>query len=44
MITRYFKRQVLDYPHADTPKSSRKFVKAMKRLPVSSMRCNIEVW
>lgn len=31
---RYFKRQQLDYPQSDTPRSSRKFVKAMKHLHV----------
>jgi len=29
---RYFKRQSLDYPQPDTPRSSKKFVKAMKHL------------
>ncbi|KAG9873677.1 dual specificity tyrosine-phosphorylation-regulated kinase 3, partial [Aureobasidium melanogenum] len=28
----YFRRQQLDYPQSDTPRSSRKFVKAMKPL------------
>lgn len=28
----FFKRLVLDYPQADTPKSSRKFVRYMKKL------------
>lgn len=32
---RYFKGQKLDYPNQDTPKASRKYVKAMKRLQVS---------
>ncbi|KAG9831757.1 dual specificity tyrosine-phosphorylation-regulated kinase 3, partial [Aureobasidium melanogenum] len=30
----YFRRQQLDYPQSDTPRSSRKFVKAMKPLHV----------
>ncbi|KAF2265135.1 kinase-like protein [Lojkania enalia] len=30
--SRYFKNQKLDYPAADTPKASRKYVKAMKKL------------
>ncbi|THX34045.1 kinase-like protein [Aureobasidium pullulans] len=30
----YFRRQILDYPQSDTPRSSRKFVKAMKPLHV----------
>ncbi|KAF2466376.1 kinase-like protein [Lindgomyces ingoldianus] len=29
----YFKNQKLDYPNNDTPKASRKYVKAMKKLP-----------
>lgn len=29
----FFKRQMLDYPQQDTPKSSKRFVKAMKKLP-----------
>ena len=31
---RYFKRLKLDYPTAETTRASRRFVKAMKRLPV----------
>ncbi|KAL0259533.1 serine threonine protein kinase CMGC group [Diplodia seriata] len=30
--SQYFKGQKLDYPNTDTPKASRKYVKAMKRL------------
>ncbi|KAF1995611.1 dual specificity tyrosine-phosphorylation-regulated kinase 3, partial [Amniculicola lignicola CBS 123094] len=29
----YFKSQKLDYPNSETPKASRKYVKAMKKLP-----------
>jgi dual-specificity kinase len=32
--TRYFKRLKLDYPTPETTRASRRFVKAMKRLPV----------
>jgi dual-specificity kinase len=32
--TRYFKRLKLDYPGPGTTRASRRFVKAMKRLPV----------
>lgn len=32
---RYFKGQKLDYPNSDTPKQSKKYVKAMKKLQVS---------
>lgn len=35
-ICRYFKRLKLDYPQTDTTRASRRFVKAMKRLDVSS--------
>lgn len=35
----FFKRQVLDYPQSDTPRGSRKFVKAMKHLPVRTSSC-----
>lgn len=31
---RYFKNYKLDYPNADTNKASKKYVKAMKKLPV----------
>ncbi len=31
---RYFKRSKLDYPTTETTRASRRFVKAMKRLPV----------
>jgi len=31
----YFKNYKLDYPNAETPKASRKYVKAMKKLSVS---------
>ena len=31
----YFKGRKLDYPNANTPKASRKYVKAMKKLQVS---------
>ncbi|KAF2119913.1 kinase-like domain-containing protein [Lophiotrema nucula] len=31
--SKYFKNQKLDYPNVDTPKASRKYVKAMKKLP-----------
>ncbi|KAK8201655.1 kinase-like domain-containing protein [Phyllosticta capitalensis] len=31
----YFKGQKLDYPNSDTPKQSKKYVKAMKKLQVS---------
>jgi len=31
----YFKGQKLDYPNAETPRASKKYVKAMKRLNVS---------
>ncbi|KAF2740786.1 kinase-like protein [Polyplosphaeria fusca] len=31
--SKYFKNQKLDYPNAETPKASRKYVKAMKKLP-----------
>lgn len=36
MLTRrrYFKRNKLDYPTADTTRASRRFVKNMKRLAV----------
>lgn len=34
---RYFKRLKLDYPTADTTRGSRRFVKAMKQLSVSSV-------
>ena len=33
---RYFKNYKLDYPNADTNKASKKYVKAMKKLPVCS--------
>ena len=33
-LSSYFRRQLLDYPQSDTPRSSRKFVKAMKPLHV----------
>jgi hypothetical protein len=33
---RYFKNHKLDYPNADTNKASKKYVKAMKKLPVRS--------
>jgi hypothetical protein len=33
---RYFKNYKLDYPNADTNKASKKYVKAMKKLPVRS--------
>lgn len=35
---RYFKRLKLDYPHADTTRGSRRFVRAMKQLDVSFVR------
>jgi len=35
--TSFFKRQSLDYPQHDTPRSSRKFVNAMKPLHVSRL-------
>jgi len=31
---RYFKNYKLDYPNAETNKASKKYVKAMKKLPV----------
>ncbi|KAF2816071.1 kinase-like protein [Mytilinidion resinicola] len=34
--TAYFKNQKLDYPNSETPKASKKYVKAMKRLQVIS--------
>ncbi|KAF2204909.1 kinase-like protein [Delitschia confertaspora ATCC 74209] len=34
----YFKNSKLDYPNADTPKASRKYVKAMKKLHVRTSR------
>jgi len=37
-LVSFFKRQVLDYPQPETPRSSRKFVKAMKHLHVSPPR------
>lgn len=33
---RYFKNYKLDYPNAETNKASKKYVKAMKKLPVRS--------
>ena len=35
IMSRFFKRLKLDYPTADTSRASRRFVRAMKKLPVS---------
>lgn len=37
---RYFKNYKLDYPNAETNKASKKYVKAMKKLPVCTLGSN----
>jgi hypothetical protein len=37
---RYFKNYKLDYPNAETNKASKKYVKAMKKLPVRLVTMN----
>jgi hypothetical protein len=37
---RYFKNYKLDYPNAETNKASKKYVKAMKKLPVGADHLN----
>ena len=42
-LVRYFKSGKLDYQNADTPRASKKYVKAMKKLPVSNSPCRYDL-